>query len=70
MSEGAKGVNSDLFLFKIGHFRGTKFDQQQNFRQIFGFVFYSEIYIHSAENFDIYVEDESKRIHTSPAEFM
>jgi len=27
MSAGAKGVNSDLFLFKIGHFRGTKFDQ-------------------------------------------
>lgn len=27
------------------------------------------IYIHSAENFDIYVEDESSGIHTSTAEF-
>jgi len=28
------------------------------------------MYIHSAENFVIYGEDESKRIHTSSAEFM
>lgn len=33
------------------------------------FLFNNKVYIHSGENFDIYVEDESKGIHTSTAEF-